>query len=323
MNQPLISVITPARDAEKYLGSCLDGVRSQTWENVEHVVVNDGSTDRTGALLDLYADELTVVHSTGEGVSAARNRAVAASHGDYIALCDADDILLPRYLETAMALLSHGDRAFVTCDAYLLTAGGFDPKRTVLPWGSVPGKLHRLGILEANFVSIFTVMPRAMWDELGGMRTSLRYNEDWDLWMRAIHAGWELRFQGKPEAMYRWTPGSAMTNVNQVIETEDRMMETFLAEHADNLQPDELDYVNRRIQDGNPRVAARRGDDALREGDYATARESFNEAALLLPHDRKVQAKAASMRLLPPTARLWQRRLLHADRATGRDVHER
>ncbi|GAA1380416.1 glycosyltransferase family 2 protein [Luteococcus sanguinis] len=323
MNQPLISVITPARNAEKYLGSCLDGVRAQTWENVEHVVVNDGSTDRTGALLDLYADELTVVHSTGEGVSAARNRAVAASRGEYIALCDADDVLLPRHLETAMAKLSQGDRAFVTCDAYLLTTGGFDPKRTVLPWGSVPGKLHRLGILEANFVSIFTVMPRAMWDELGGMSTSLRYNEDWDLWMRAIHAGWEMRIQAKPEAMYRWTPGSAMTNVDKVIEAEDRMMETFLAEHADTLQPDELDYVNRRIKDGNPRVVARRGDDALREGDYATARESFNEAALLLPHDRKVQAKAASMRLVPPTARLWQRRLLHADRATGRDVHER
>lgn len=323
MNQPLVSVITPARNAEQWIGSCLDGVRSQTWEQVEHVVVNDGSTDRTGAILDLFADELTVVHSTGEGVSAARNRGVTAAKGDFIALCDADDVLLPRHIEAAMALLQGGERAFVTCEAYLLTAGGIDPKRRVLPWGRVPAERQRLGILEANFVSIFTLMPRAMWEELGGMTAGLRYNEDWQLWLRAIHSGWQVRTQTEPHALYRWTPGSAMTNVDAVLQAEEEMLADFEQEFAATLGPDERDYLERRRNTGNPRAMGRRADDALRRGDYATARQSFIEAAALTPHDRKVQAKALSMRLLPPTGRFWQRRLLAADRATGRDTNQR
>ncbi|WP_394274943.1 glycosyltransferase family 2 protein [Luteococcus sp.] len=323
MDQPLVSVITPARNAEQWIGSCLDSVRAQTWGNVEHVVVNDGSTDRTGQILDLFQDGLTVVHSTGEGVSAARNRGVAAAKGAYIALCDADDVLLPRHIEQAVALLKDGDRAFVTCEAYLLTAGGIDPKRRVLPWGTVPADRQRLGIMEANFVSIFTVMPRAMWEELGGMTVGLRYNEDWQLWMRAIHSGWEVRTQAEPHALYRWTPGSAMTNVDAVLAAEDAMLTNFRDEFGTRLNAAESDFLDHRLKTGNPRVMGSQGDDALRRGDYTAARSAYIEAAELMPHDRKVRAKATSMKLLPASARLWQKRLLAADRATGRDVNHR
>lgn len=260
--QPRISVITPARNAERYIGSCLDGVRNQTWGNVQHVVVEDGSTDRTRALLEAYGDQITLVPSTGEGVAAARNRGVAASDGEWIALCDADDVLLPRHLEAAMDLLADADeRTFVTCEAYLLTSGGIDPKRRVLPWGAVPADRQRLGILEANFVSIFTVMPRAMWDELGGMEVGRRFNEDWLLWMRAIHAGWTVRTQTDPQALYRWTPNSAMTNVDEVLAAEETMFADFAAANRDALRPDERAYLDERLRAGNPRAMGRRADE--------------------------------------------------------------
>lgn len=93
-SKDLISVIIPAYNAEKYIVNCIESVAAQTYQHLEIIVVNDGSTDLTGQLLDEIAKKDTrikVIHQKNQGVSAARNTGLSQAKGDCIGFVDADD----------------------------------------------------------------------------------------------------------------------------------------------------------------------------------------------------------------------------------------
>lgn len=97
MNNPLISIIIPVYNGEKYLSQCLDSIAAQTYTNFECLIVNDGSRDGSAAILDGYAardGRFKVFHKENGGVSSARNLALAKAAGEWITFVDADDILL-------------------------------------------------------------------------------------------------------------------------------------------------------------------------------------------------------------------------------------
>lgn len=98
---PLISVIIPVYNAEKFLPECLDSVLAQEYREFELLLVDDGSTDSSGAIADRYASHdprIVALHQRNAGVSAARNRGLEAARGEYIAFVDADDRVTPTYL---------------------------------------------------------------------------------------------------------------------------------------------------------------------------------------------------------------------------------
>ena len=99
---PLVSVIVPAYNAEKWLSECINSIVNQTYPNVELIIVDDGSTDSTlqiaGDLAQKQAN-IKVIHTENGGVCRARNRGMDEAEGEYIAFLDADDLLLPRALE--------------------------------------------------------------------------------------------------------------------------------------------------------------------------------------------------------------------------------
>lgn len=114
MSKPAISVITPAFNAARFLPQQLASVASQTFTDREHVVVNDGSTDATAAILDSAAaadPRLRVIHQANAGAHAARNAALAAARGRYVAFLDADDLWLPTKLQEQMQFMQAGGYA--------------------------------------------------------------------------------------------------------------------------------------------------------------------------------------------------------------------
>ena len=95
---PKISVIIPVYDTEEFLSRCLDSVLCQTHRDLEVILIDDGSTDASGALCDEYAEKDTriqVIHQENSGSSAARNTGLEAACGDYIGFVDSDDWLEP------------------------------------------------------------------------------------------------------------------------------------------------------------------------------------------------------------------------------------
>lgn len=98
----LISVIVPIYKVEKYLDECIESIVSQSYENIEIILVDDGSPDRCPEMCDAWAEKdsrIHVIHKENGGLSDARNAGMAASSGAFIAFVDSDDILEPEYIE--------------------------------------------------------------------------------------------------------------------------------------------------------------------------------------------------------------------------------
>ncbi|WP_314687046.1 glycosyltransferase family 2 protein [uncultured Bifidobacterium sp.] len=108
----LVSVIVPVYDAEDHLSYCLDSLTGQSHRRLEIILVDDGSTDSSGRICDSYAasdDRISVIHRANGGIGSAQNAGLDASHGDFIAFCDNDDILDRRNIELLLhALTSTG-----------------------------------------------------------------------------------------------------------------------------------------------------------------------------------------------------------------------
>lgn len=92
---PLVSVVLPVYNGERFIADAVKSVLMQEYEPVELIVVNDGSTDQTAKILKEFGDKLTCITQKNSGPSSARNRGIKASNGEYVAFIDADDIWMP------------------------------------------------------------------------------------------------------------------------------------------------------------------------------------------------------------------------------------
>lgn len=107
--KPLISVVIPVYNVEEYLQQCLDSVKSQTYENLEIILVDDGATDRSGSICEEFAKtekRAVVIHQENQGLSGARNTGVSAATGEYIAFLDSDDWVSNEYIEYLYRLIA-------------------------------------------------------------------------------------------------------------------------------------------------------------------------------------------------------------------------
>ena len=120
-NRPLVSVIIPVYNVEKYLERCVDSVLAQTYTNLEIILIDDGSTDTSGKICDEYAQKdarIRVLHKKNTGIADTRNIGLDISKGEYIAFVDSDDFVASIFIEVAMdAMLNE------QCDLVALTDG--------------------------------------------------------------------------------------------------------------------------------------------------------------------------------------------------------
>jgi GT2 family glycosyltransferase len=183
-----VSVVIPCFNGARHLGEALDGALAQTHSDVEVVVTDDGSTDDTPAVLAAYGDRIRRLSQANAGPSAARNRALAAATGEYVALLDADDRFHPTKLERQVAVLrARPDVGAVYCGWRFIDAAG-----RVLPelgWPRVEGDLLDALVLGNLFHPVSVVLRRDVVDAAGGFDVRCPVNEDWDLFLRASRQG--------------------------------------------------------------------------------------------------------------------------------------
>lgn len=121
-DKPLVSVIVPVYCSEKYLPFCLESLISQTYNILEIILIDDGSTDCSGKICDQYAKKdrrIQAIHQPNHGVSAARNRGVQLASGDYIAHVDADDWIDQDYIRYLLNLLKGNQSEIALCGCKL------------------------------------------------------------------------------------------------------------------------------------------------------------------------------------------------------------
>lgn len=141
-NNPIVTIIVPVYKVEEYLPKCLDSIAAQTYQNIELILVDDGSPDRCGEICDAFAKThpyARVIHQSNQGQAAARNNAAKTAVGDYIAFIDSDDTVTPDYVEYMLSLQQEY-RADVT------TSGLW----TVYEGHAVPQKNEKSSTLKMN-----------------------------------------------------------------------------------------------------------------------------------------------------------------------------
>lgn len=309
---PRVSVVMPAYNTASTVGAAVSSVLRQTYRDFELVLVDDGSTDATAAIASAHEGPFRVVTQENRGVAAARNRGMDEASGELVAFCDADDILFDEHLGALVdAYDSRAGKRIATANSYWLFPGGIDASKVRYRGRFPEPARQRLAILEQNFVSTMSLFPRALAGEIGPFDEERHRAEDWDFWLRAVYAGYEIVLQRRPLALYRW----GATGLSSAYERMDEdVVDIFQAVAArDDLRDDERAYLERRLSGPEPRVLSRRGDEALRQGRYREAASLLRQAAGLVPSERPLVWKSRALSLLPPVTgpllRARQRRI--------------
>lgn len=207
----LVSIIIPTYNYGHYLHDCLKSALSQTHQNIEVIVVDDGSTDDTSNVAELKDARVRYIFQENQGLSAARNTGLNASTGAYIQLLDSDDMLHPRAVEHKLTTLKSttGCHWVVGQNYHFEKQPRFLLPRFLRPrWG-----LHSLFLDEKLFE--FNIAPphsflftRQFLDTVGRFDTKLKACEDYDYWLRGLAAGFYPIYCSKSLSYYRQHPNS-------------------------------------------------------------------------------------------------------------------
>ena len=180
---PRVSVIIPTYNRSWCLSEAIDSVLSQTFQDMELIVVDDGSTDETPALLSRYDDRLRCLRQTNRGVSVARNHGIQAANGALIAFLDSDDLWQPDKLARQVDFFDRQPDALIcqTEETWIRRGVRVNPKhRHRKPSGWIFEPSLALCLVSPSAV----MMRRELLEEMGGFDESLPACEDYDLWLR-------------------------------------------------------------------------------------------------------------------------------------------
>ena len=237
MKNPAFSVILPCHGMGKYIGAALESVGRQTNRDWEVVAVDDaGPRDGTEEAVREFARNHPehrvewIRHEKNTGVSGARNTAIAAARGEYLAFLDPDDWWEAGYLEAVRrALEAKPGTAVVGGPAIYFQENGQEEVVPIPEW-QAQAFPHSLAV--NNFLQpSATVVRREAVQALGGFDTDpeLQHIEDYDLWIRLAVAGKKFVFLPRPWVRYRKHGAAATGNVRRMEELQERLMRKHAA----------------------------------------------------------------------------------------------
>lgn len=296
-----VSVVIPAYNAQRSIGAAISSACGQSRRPAEILVVDDGSTDATAAIAGAYPEPVRLLRRENGGVSSARNTALEQVAGDFVALLDADDQLLPNHLERCLETwrrkaeeLGH-ERVIVTSNAYRLTTWGLTDS-TVLPRNFPKPEFQRERILQANFVSNFAVYPRKLHDDIGFYDPALSHGEDLDLWVRAIFSGWQIVQQAQPHAIYRMGTTNMSADLKNMSSAELVILRKTLQGFGAELTAAEKSYLETRLSMRTPRELVAEANELIRSAEWSEAEGRLRAATAVLPWDRNLWARSVLAR---------------------------
>ena len=208
----LVTVIIPVYNTVGYLSPCLESVCNQTYSNLEIILIDDGSTDGSGALCDEWAEKdnrIKVIHQDNAGVSAARNAGLAACTGYYITFVDSDDWIDLRMMEKLHQCLVENGADAAMCGFVDYNNDGFTEKGVFsAPLSDYQGTVYQMMRRNGYFTSLWAKMFR--WEliirdkKAHPFDLSLSFGED-EVWLLEVLSGCGF-VAFLPQALYYWRP---------------------------------------------------------------------------------------------------------------------
>ncbi len=240
--KPLVSIIIPCFNGERFLARTLESCQSQTYENLEIILVDDGSTDSSNQIAKGF-EGVRVIEQKNKGVSSARNNGIKNSNAEYLAFLDADDILLKNSISLRVNFLEenkeyplvHGFEERVDeNEAEIEIEKGQD--------GHVSKKL--LQFREKVIHSPSSVMVRSrVVEEIGGFNEKLSTSADWEFWLRLSKKG-PFGMIPEPINLYRTHTGQMHLNVDAMAKDMHQALSTLRPLFKDIPEAEWSEYVS-------------------------------------------------------------------------------
>ena len=248
---PLISVVIPAYNAEQFLDETLESVLSQTYENWECIIVNDGSTDNTESIAKKWCERDTrfrYFYKENSGVSDTRNLGIKEARGEYIAFLDADDLYMPNFLEVCLENLVEKDVDLVAPKMLEF----WDVRNGVIEDEDKKDYLYsgKEGIalfLHSNRLTMALLCKKSVMDEVGGF-TWHKKAEDLHCWLKVLFAGYKIYRLGEYYAYRRMHNNSWSSDERSCAKENFEIVYRFKDEIL-KLGIDFQYYINHRLRE--------------------------------------------------------------------------
>jgi len=212
---PLVSIVIPAFNSERYLATAVDSALGQTMDRHEVIIVDDGSSDSTGKIADDYQRQypncVRVIHQANAGLVEARNVAIRGARGKYLALLDSDDAWLPHHLAQSVDYLeAHPDCGLVHANIRRIDEHGQTLNVPTRHWNGDPSQAWaRLFVRDEHVSCCTAVFRKSVIDQVGAFDPIFNRSgcEDRDLWL-SIMAVSKAHFFDAVHALYRIHSGN-------------------------------------------------------------------------------------------------------------------
>lgn len=233
MSDPLVSILTPVYNGAEHLSASIDSALSQTYQNFELLIINDGSTDNTADIVRPYLTDPRIIYleRANGGVAAARNTGLEHAQGKYIAFLDQDDLWLPTKLALQVAALEQDEAAaFVYSNQDYIDDDG---NKVDFPWVTGIAGHCFAALLQRNFISVLTVLIRkAVIDDVGRFNEQLAGTDDYELWLR-VTLKYPIKYLDLPLALYRFHGSNFSKNKFKMTVLFLKALNTLFAEHPE------------------------------------------------------------------------------------------
>jgi glycosyltransferase involved in cell wall biosynthesis len=275
---PKVIVIIPSYNRERYIRATIDSALSQTYKNIEIVVVDDGSTDRSRDILTGYGDRIRLLEHEGHanrGQSAAINLAMRNTRGEYVAILDSDDVWTIDKIEKQVDFLErHPEIGIVYGNGYAIDENGKILYKLIPPGHQEESDPRRM-LLECHFnIPSNALVRRSAYDQVGEFDETLRSSQDHDMAIRLLEVT-KAAFLDEPVWYYRLHPDTQSTK-----HTKRRWMNGFkILEKACRRYPYGWSVKRRRLAVLHFRI----GQCFSSEGAYFQAMKNFLLAGVFDP----------------------------------------
>ena len=184
---PKVSIIIPVFNGENFISSAINSALNQTYQNIEVIVVNDGSTDKTAEICNKYGDKIRYFEKKNGGVSSALNCGIKNMKGDYFSWLSHDDEYYPNKIEREIVALSLLDnKNTIIYSNYDMMSENGKVYDTVIHNHEELQKYQELSILKGCLNGLTLLIPKVAFDECGLFDESLLCTQDYDMWLKML-----------------------------------------------------------------------------------------------------------------------------------------